>query len=474
MRINVAPHYNQGVLRRILIYLAVTLAVTSAARADSSTVLVFPFENLSDDRTLDWIGEGISELIIGRLQSEPGVYTFSREERLSAYEKFGIPESVMITRATALKLGWSYGLDNIITGTFSGTADDFHILARLVDLDAGAGTEIRTEGKLQDVIPLTMTLSWQLLRKIIPGTASPESDYTARPPTPRSPFENYIRALLSPDLQRRTDLLQTAVRLYPQYGSALFQLGRAFHLQRDFAISNEWLQKLPAATPDRRQVLFMIGLNYFYLGQYERSITAFQQLPQMPDVLLNLGSALSRKGDMTAAMSMWKRAASLDPLGSDAFFNMGYVSYLKNDLDAAEKNLVESLKLRGRDSEALFLLGRTYEKQGRSEEARKLLSQAARLSERVERWLNQSLPKLDRFVTSTTFRSHEDIWSDQRLARRTRSQDLASWLEVVQSDLDAYLFGEALRELRDVLRVFPDSSEARSLIAEVERQRSVR
>src|SRR5262245_12603694 len=351
-------HYNQDVLGRILIYLAITLAVTSAAQADSSTVLVLPFENLSDDRTLDWIGEGISELIISRLQTEPGVYTFSREERLAAYEKVGIPESAMITRATALKLGWSNGLDNIITGTFSGTADDFHVLARLVDLEAGAASQIRAEGKLQDVIPLTTTLSWQLLRKIIPGTASPESDYTARPPTPRSPFENYIRALLTPDLQRRIDLLQTAVRLYPQYGSALFQLGRAFHLERDFAISNEWLQKLPPAAPDRRQVLFMIGLNYFYLGQYERAITAFQQLPQMPDVLLNLGAALSRKGDMTAAMAIWKRAASLDPLGSDAFFNMGYVSYLKNELDGAEKNLVESLKLRGRDSEALFLLGR--------------------------------------------------------------------------------------------------------------------
>jgi len=88
--------------------------------------------------------------------------------------------------------------------------------------------------------------------------------------------------------------------------------------------------------------------------------------------------------------------------------------------------------------------------------------------------MTQSLPKLDRFVTSTTFRSHEDVWSDQRLARRTRSQDLASWLDVVQADLDSYLFGEALRELRDVLKVFPDSSEARSLLTEVERQRNVR
>src|SRR4029079_17633090 len=100
------------------------------------------------------------------------------------------------------------------------------------------------DGNLQDVIPLTMTMSWQLLRKIIPGTASPESDYTARPPTPRSAFENYIRGILNQDLQKRIDLLQTAVRLYPQYGPALFQLGRAFHLQREFRTSNQWLQKL--------------------------------------------------------------------------------------------------------------------------------------------------------------------------------------------------------------------------------------
>jgi tetratricopeptide (TPR) repeat protein len=449
-------------------------AGAGAAQADSSTVLVLPFENLSNDRTLDWIGEGISELIISRLQTEPGVYVFSREERLAVFEKLGLPETAMVTRATALKLAWEHGADNVVMGTFSGTPEDFHILAHLVDVDAAAGIEVKADGKLQDVIPLTMTLSWQLLRRIIPGTASPESDYTARPPTPRSPFENYIRALLTQDLQKRIDLLQTAIRLYPQYGAALFQLGRTFHLQRDFAISNQWLLKLPASTPERRQVLFLMGLNYFYLGEYERSMGMFQQLPQIYDVLLNLGAATSRKGDLTGAIAIWKRAATLDPLESDTFFNIGYLSYLKNDLDAAEKNLVESLRLSGRDSEALFLLGRTFEKQGRSEESRKLLAQATRLSQRVERWLTQPLPRLERFVTATTFRSHEDVWNDQRLARRARSQDLVPWLDVVQADIDSYMFGDALRELHDVMRVFPDSSDVRSLLNEVDRQRNLR
>jgi hypothetical protein len=35
------------------------------------------------------------------------------------------------------------------------------------------------------------------------------------------------------------------------------------------------------------------------------------------------------------------------------------------------------------------------------------------------------------------------------------------------------MFGEALRELRDVMRIFPDSTEARSLLDQVERQRNL-
>jgi len=102
------------------------------------------------------------------------------------------------------------------------------------------------------------------------------------------------------------------------------------------------------------------------------------------------------------------------------------------------------------------------------------VAQATRLSQRVERWLTQPLPKLERIVTSTTFRTHDDLWNDQRLARRARSQDLVPWLDIVQSDIDSYLFGDALRELRDVMKVFPDSAEARSLLNEVDRQRNVR
>jgi tetratricopeptide (TPR) repeat protein/TolB-like protein len=444
------------------------------ARADSTTVLVFPFENTSNDRTLDWIGEGISELIIERLQPESGLYIFSREERLGAFEKLGIPEATMVSRATGVKLGWDMGADHVITGRFSATTDSFQIVARLVNMETGGTEQVSADGKLEDVIPLSMSVTWQLLRKIVPGTASPEADYTARPPTPRSAFENYIRGILNQDLRKRIELLQTAVRLHPPYASALFQLGRSYHLEREFKNSNQWLQKIPETSFLHRQAQFLMGLNYFYLGDNPLAITAFQTLPETYDVLLNLGAAFSEKGDQASAIAAWKRAADLDPLASDAFFNMGYVNFLKGDLDSAARNLNESLKLRGRDSEALFLLGRTYEGQGRLEESQKAITQASRLSQRVERWLTQPLPKLERLASGTAFRSHNETWTDKRLARRVRSQDLSSWLESIQSEIDSYLLGDALRELQDVVRIFPESAEAQSLLEEVHRQQNLK
>ena len=299
-----------------------------------------------------------------------------------------------------------------------------------------------------------------------------EEEYMARPPTPRSAFENYIRGILSVDPQKRVEFLQTAVRLHPQYTAAMFQLGRALYLERDLRTSNQWMEKVSG--PNRPQAQFTMGLNYFYIGDYTRSIATLRELPQTYDVLLNLGSALSLRGDYAGALAAWRHAAETDPFGSDAFFNIGYASFEKGDLDAAVKNLDESLKLRGRDSEALFLLGSAYERQGRMDESQRLIAQATRLSQRVERWLTQPIPRLERLSTTASVTKSNEIWTGTRLARRARGQNMTSWLESIQNKIDANLYGEVIRELQDVIRVFPDSSEARSLLDEVHQRRNLR
>jgi tetratricopeptide (TPR) repeat protein/TolB-like protein len=458
----------------ILILLGSTLVF-----ADAGTVLVFPFENQSSDRNLDWIGEGIADLIIERLQAEPGLYVFQRDERLSGFEKLGIPESATISRATAMKLGWDTGSDHVITGRFSGTAEKFDIFARITTLSSsGASQEIKVSGKLDDVIPLATALSWQLLKIVVPGTKTPESDYISRPPIPRSAFENYIRGILSSDPKRRDEYFESAIRLRPNYAAAIFQLGRSKYFEGDFKLSNLLLEKMPAGDPYYLPAMFIVGMNDYRLADFAHSAFVFGMLPRSYDVLVNLGAALMEKGEPLNAIAAWREAANRDPYGIEATFNIGYASFVRGDLDGAVKGLEQTLRLQGRDNEAMFLLARAYERLGRIEESQKMMTQATRQSPRTERWLTQPLPKLTRLRTMPSLAAVQGLdtirtWSAERLVRRAKGQDLPAWLDFIQNQVDSQQYGDALRELKEVRMVYPDSSEAHVLLGEVfERQRS--
>ena len=211
----------------------------AVARAEAGTILVFPFENLSNDRSLEWLGEGISELFVERLQFEPGTYVFSRDERLSAYEKLSIPETAVVSRATQLKLGWEIGADKIIVGRFSGTADDFKIIRAYCrhGIVSRASEDVTVRGKLQDIIALTADL------------ATKDEYWRWTISHSQSAFENYIRALLSVDPMKQVSFLETSIRQDPEYVSAILALGHVYHLERDFANSNQWSQKVTRAVP---------------------------------------------------------------------------------------------------------------------------------------------------------------------------------------------------------------------------------
>lgn len=79
------------------VVLAVVCACSAPACAASApkpgrgaSVVIFPFENTGHAGEMDWLGEGLSELAIERLDGH-GLTVFTREERLDALEKLGLP-----------------------------------------------------------------------------------------------------------------------------------------------------------------------------------------------------------------------------------------------------------------------------------------------------------------------------------------------------------------------------------------------
>jgi len=407
-----------------------------ASYGQQTTVLINVFENQTGDRTLDWIGEGLSATVGERLSTQPRLYVFGYDERNAEYDRLGIPETASFSRATAIRMAWDMGADFLVMGRISGTHDAFQVEARILNLtDDTQGSDIRISGRLDDVISMAASLASQLCLQLIPGSALPESDYAARPPIPRSAFEAYTRGIMSTDTQRRVELLQNAIRLHPQYRAAIYQLGQVYYLDSNYKSSSELLEKIPVDTPEYPQARFMVGMNAYHLGDHAKAAEIFSTLSPTYDVLVNLGASLAATGDPDAAVSAWRRALVQNPSGSEAAFNLGYLSFTRSEWDLAANRFAQFLQEHPRDSETMFLLGQTYDRLGRADESGRLMAQALRASPRLERWVSQPIPNLVRVRTqfnATELRMPQGIWSEPRRTRRGVAQTSSEGLTGVR------------------------------------------
>jgi len=139
---------------------------------------------------------------------------------------------------------------------------------------------------------MASALASQLSAFLDPGTTLPESDYARRPPVPRSAFEAYVRGVVATDPERKVSLLSDAIRLYPQYPAALYQLGQVYYLDSNYQESVALLEKVPTDVPEYALARFMLGMNYYHLEDFAKAAKAFTSLPPDYDVLVNLGAAL--------------------------------------------------------------------------------------------------------------------------------------------------------------------------------------
>jgi tetratricopeptide (TPR) repeat protein len=422
-----SPHYNVRVIRQISTAVLVAAAVAATApfvRAQEVTVLANTFENQTGERGLDWLGEGLAFLIAEKLGAQRQLYVFGFDERAAAYDRLGIPENVPISRATAIRIGWDMGADVLVSGRFSGTHQEFRIEARVLDLDASRSrADVAVTGRLDDVIPLAASLASKLAQQLVPGAQVPESDYVAQPPIPRSAFEAYIRGMLATEQQRHFDLLQEAIRLHPQYTAAMYQLGQSYYLDANYKASSGLLERVSAVSPEYPLARFMLGMDYYRLGDAAKAIAVFSTLPPSYDVLINLGAAHALEGNAAAAYTVWRRAASVPTDTQEALFNLAYLAFNQGDVDTAADGLNEFLRNHNRDAEAQFLLGRVYERIGRTEDAQRLFTQSTRLSPRLERWVGAPLPNLTRLRTqfdATELRlpAGVSLWTEARLSRK--------------------------------------------------------
>jgi tetratricopeptide (TPR) repeat protein len=507
-------------LTRNLVALLITafsvLLLTSKTLAQADVVMVLPFENTSNRPEYNWIGESFADSI-SDLLNKPGLIVVTSDERELAFQRLRLPETVIPSRATAIKLGRETRATIIVVGSYSVTPppqDDktdkdkaageayVQVTARVVKINEG-----RTLGEAIDGAWLTRTfdfggplttlqnihgrLAYQILYQRDKALSYSQNQIVQEATkVPQRAFEAYVKGVLLGERDpKRAIYLKNALRLYSDgngggtYPEASFQLGRFYMQEGKWKDATEYFIKLQKRDPHYVQAAFYAALGYAKTGDYSRALAALVPLSaEVPLIgIYNNAGAVAvqaareeKKDDersklLSQGASLLGRAADSSPDDQMVHFNLAYALFLSGKYAEAAQHLRPVITSDPRDGQAYFLFAKSLEKTGNTEAATAADDQARRYLQSYAKWQTEWQKSQSTSGVSVRMRdvlNRDDISSLLRrnaIAANAESSSATPTQDLLAKVRELYQAGrddEALPELHRVVMIEPTNAEA--------------
>ncbi len=469
----------------------------SHAHPEEGIYLVFPFENVGAPPRLDWIGEGLEELTIHWL-SNAGQLVYSHDGRLNEMDRYGLPPTAKLSRATMLHLAQEMDADFIVFGNFTSDGKALTVNARVLRVSSTALLPVVHEsGPLETLMEVQSKVIWRLL------TTNDHSYYLSLPefsklqrPLRLDAFEQYIRGLLTNEDEVRLRDLKEAARLEPDWPEPSFALGEAYYARNDCASALPWFAKVPAGHERSVEAIFASGVCRLRLSQPDKAEQIFAGLQEglqhnsvsgadLPEILNNLALARLRLGNSAAALTELGRARDIDPDEDDYPFNLGLVNMQQGEWATAVTHFAEAVQREPDNAEDYAFLIYAQEKSGKKTEAE--MERAAAEEAFGEKGLPalkldgkaDSLNKFERVkreLDTTTLRldlqdPHVQSATASPSANGPAKEAPAQHIRHGRQELNAGRFDAAEQEFRAALAVEPQNASAHRELAEIYRRR---
>jgi Tfp pilus assembly protein PilF len=314
-------------------------------------------------------------------------------------------------------------------------------------------------------------------------------------------FEHFVRGLLAGEDEARLRELHEAARLEPTWSDPAFALGETYAARSDCSSALPWFARVPKTNSRYVEAVFAIGVCRLQLNQPDKAEESFLSLQgalrdpaspavpaatqvsgaDLPEILNNLGIALSRLGKTADAQADLRRAADLDPDEDDYPFNLGLVALRANDFKAAAGYFREASQREPDNPEDRALLIQSLEKSGNSSEADQERVAAAEalgpnaISATHVDAKGDTLAGLDRIKTTldiTTLRLEiESSATPATSSTEAVANTTSSHLRRGRQELSAGTLDAAEADFRAALTADPANAGAHQSLAEIDRRR---
>jgi tetratricopeptide (TPR) repeat protein len=492
-------------------------------------VMVLPFENTSNHPEYNWIGESFADSL-AELLNKPGLLVVSSDERELAYQRLRLPETVIPSRATAIKLAREAKATMVVIGSYSITPvqdenksdnskDDkdksptealVQVTARVIKVNEGrnlgevldggwATRQFDFGGPLTTLQNIHGRLAYQILYQREKAFAFSQNQLVQEATkVPQRSFEAYLKGVLLTERHPKREIyLKNALKFYADanggavYPQAAFELGRYYMLEGKWKDATEQFIKLQKKDPHYVEAAFYAALGYAKLGDLGHALAAI--VPLSADVPLigiynNAGaialqaSREEKKEDERARLreqgaSFLARAAESSPDDPLVHFNYSVALFLSGKYAEAAEQLKPVITADPRDGQAYFLYAKSLEKTGKTDTANAADDQARRYLQTYAKW--QTEWQKSQTVGGVSLRmrdvlNRDDVSGLMRKNAIAANNPTSGTEDLLAKARDLYQAGrddEALPELHRVVMLEPTNAEAYLLSGRINQRR---
>ena len=513
-------------LMRIVILLAILafpfITHAQAQNSAADVVMVLPFENTSNRAEYNWVGESFADAL-AELLNKPGLVVVSSAERELAYHQLRLPETVIPSRATAIKLARQAKASIIVIGSYSVVpapnsdpkqpADAYvQVTSRVIKVNEGRnfgevkdGNWVTRQFDRGDVLTALQEihgwLAYQILYqrdKALPYSQNQIIQEATK--IPQKAFEAYVKAVqLGLRDEKRQIYLRNALHYYAEsvsgavYPQAAFELGRSYMSLGNWKDATEYFSKIQKKEPHYAEAAFYASLGYTKLGDYGRALATVVPLSSdLPLVAVynNAGAVAvqaardnkneaERKRLLSQGTEFLAQASSTAPSDQMVHFNYGYALFLSGKYSEAAEHFRPVITSDQQDGPAYFLFSKSLAKLGKTEAATAADDMARRyLRTAYAKWETEWQKSQ---TTSGVNLRMRDVLNREELfgLKPPNVADAGSPSSATQDLLikarDLYQAGrddEALPELHRVVMIEPTNAEAYLLSGRINLRRS--
>ena len=306
--------------------------------APAMSLAILPFRNASGDRSLDWLGSSMAEILSTDVGQSPHVRAVSPERVGQVLRDLRIPADTPLDLPTITRLAEFSNAEAIVSGQYARFGERIRFDATVRDLKRGRSISLQAEASSEkDLLPGIDRLAENIRDNLdlAPSIVKELRDRSFKPSSASLPalrdYNSGLQLARQGSNLEAAKLFEASTKEDPEFALAFSQLGQSYaNLGQD----NEAEQysrravELSEKLPDQEKFLIQARHDEI-LKNYEKAIASYENLakasPDNADVLFDLGRLQESAGAFDKARTTFSKVLALDPKRVEGLLAMGRV-----------------------------------------------------------------------------------------------------------------------------------------------------